>query len=191
MVQEDKATHRWTLTQGAFDRLLARFDSDRESAGRAYQQLRDHLVNFFQAQAPLDAEQWADTVLDRVARRNEETEIANVSAFAWGVARLVRGEVFRANRRHVELDKHVEPHHVPKTDDEIDLARRSERLRRVVRRLPDSEVKLLMCWYSSCAKAAQRQQLAASLGVTVTSLRVRAHRARIRVRRMAVVAQVS
>jgi hypothetical protein len=185
MFKPETATQRWTLTQGAFDRFLARLDSDRESAGHAYEQLRDHLTKFFQLQAPLEAEQWADTVLDRVARRNEEMEIANITAFAWGVARLVRTEVFRATRKHVELENHAELHHMPKTEDEIDLAQRSERLGRVVRRLPASDVKLLLCWYSSCEKASQRQQLALSLGVSVTSLRVRAHRARVRVRRMA------
>jgi hypothetical protein len=185
MLKQETATQRWTLTQGAFDRFLARLDPDRESAGRAYEQLRDHMVKFFQSQTSLDAEQWADTVLDRVARRNEEMEIANITAFAWGVARLVRTEVFRATRKHVELENHAEPKHVPKTEEEIDLAQRSERLGRVVRRLPASDVKLLMSWYSSCEKASQRQQLALSLGVSVTSLRVRAHRARVRVRRMA------
>jgi DNA-directed RNA polymerase specialized sigma24 family protein len=185
MFTEETATQRWTLTQGAFDHLLARLDSDRENAGRAYEKLRDYLIKFFMPQAPLDAEQWADTVLDRVARRNEEMEISNITAFAWGVARLVRTEVFRATRKHVELENQPEPHQMPKTEDEIDLAQRSERLGRVVNKLPTSDVKLLMCWYSSCEKAAQRQQLAVSLGVSVTSLRVRAHRARVRVRRMA------
>jgi len=184
MFKQETATQRWSLTQGAFDRLLARLDPDRESAGRAYEQLRDYLIKFFQ-QAPLDAEHWADTVLDRVARRNEEMEIANITAFAWGVAGLVRTEVFRATRKHVALDNHAELQHLPKTEEEIDLAQRSERLGRVVRRLPASGVKLLQCWYSSCDKASQRRQLALSLGVSVTSLRVRAHRARVRVRRMA------
>lgn len=185
MFREEKAPRRWTLTQTAFDHLLARFDADRERAGFAYEQLRDYLVKFFQSQTPLDAEQWADTVLDRVARKNEEMEIANVTAYAWAVARLVRTEAFRANRRHVELENHAEPQQVPRTDEEIDRARRSEKLSRVVRLLPAAEVKLLLCWYSSCAKAAQRRQLAMSLGVSVTSLRVRAHRARVRVRRLA------
>ena len=185
MFQDDKTIHRWTLTQGAFDRLLAKLDPDRESAGRAYEQLREYLIRFFQAQTPLEAEQWADTVLDRVARRNEEMEIANVTAFVWGVARLVRTEIFRASRRHVALDKQPELQHLPKTEDDIDLAQRSEKLHRVVHRLPAAEVKLLLSWYTSCTKSAQRQQLASSLGLTVTSLRVRAHRARVRVRRMA------
>ena len=185
MLKQETATQRWTLTQGAFDRLLARLDPDRENAGRAYEQLRDYLIKFFQMHTPLDAEQWADTVLDRVARRNEEMEIANITAFTWGVARLVRTEVFRATRKHVALENHAELQHVPKTEDEIDLAQRSKKLGGIVRRLPASDVKLLLCWYSSCEKASQRQQLALSLGVSVTSLRVRAHRARVRVRTMA------
>lgn len=185
MFKQESAIERWTLTQGAFDRFLARLGTDRDSAGRAYEKLRDRLIKFFQPQASLDAEQWADTVLDRVARRNEEMEIANITAFAWGVARMVRTEVARAARKHVELENQAELHHTPKTEEEIDLAQRSERIDRVVRRLPDSDVKLLLGWYSSCAKATQRQQLALSLGVSVTSLRVRAHRARVRVRSMA------
>lgn len=185
MDRQDTAAERWTLTQGAFDRFLSKLDPDRETAGRAYEQLRDHLIRFFQPQSPLDAEQWADTVLDRVARRNEEVEIANITAFAWGVARLVRTEASRTTRRHVALENHAELGHMPKTDEEIDLAQRSKKLDRVVRRLPASDVKLLLGWYTTCAKAAQRQKLALSLGVSVTSLRVRAHRARLRVRRMA------
>src|SRR5438105_15584483 len=98
----------WTLTQEAFDRLLARLGPDRESAGRAYEQLRDRLIRFFRSRSPLETERWADTVLDRVARKNEETEIASINTFVWGVAKMVRAEMFRAKRKYVTMEKPFE-----------------------------------------------------------------------------------
>ena len=180
-------THQgpWTLTQGAFDQLLARLGPDRESAGTAYEELRGHLIRFFRAHAPFETEQWADIVLDRVARKNEACEIDNIHPFIWGVARMVRSEMFRASRRHVSMERPAELPEEPRTEEQLDWARKSKWLNRCVQRLPAGDGELLLAWYSNCEEAAQRQQLAVSLGISVVSLRVRAYRARLRLRRMA------
>ncbi len=193
MVQEMTATHhetearqRWTLTQGAFDRLLTRLNPDRDRAGKDYENLRNSLIRFFQPHAPLDADRWSDIVLDRVARKNEEIEIANLSAFVWAVARVVRSEMFRAKREYVTLDEHTDLQQSATTEEQIEFTQRSEHLGRCVRMLPAGESDLLLRWYTCCEKANQRQKLAVSLGVSVASLRVRAHRARARLRQMVI-----
>ncbi|HLJ49791.1 MAG TPA: hypothetical protein VKU01_27445 [Bryobacteraceae bacterium] len=181
---EAEARQRWTLTQGAFDRFLTRLNPDRERAGKDYENLRNSLIRFFQPHAPLDADRWADTVLDRVARKNEEIDIANLGAFVWAVARVVRSEMFRSKREYVALDEQTDLQHENRTEEQLEFSQRSERIGRCVRQLPAGESDLLLRWYTCCEKASQRQKLAVSLGVSVASLRVRAHRARARLRQM-------
>ena len=64
--------NRWTLTQGAFDLLLAQLDTDRQQAGTKYEALRRKLVKFFQWRGCSLPEDLADDTINRVARRVEE-----------------------------------------------------------------------------------------------------------------------
>ena len=81
---------QWSLTQKALDAFLARLDSDRNKAGLAYEQIRRKLVTFFRVNGSWDeAEQLADTTLDRVIRRSEEVKVRELPGFIRGVARRV------------------------------------------------------------------------------------------------------
>src|SRR5262245_53520218 len=81
---------RWKLTRGAFTGLLAHLDADPAAAGEKYEHLRRALLKFFSWHQMPEAESAVDETLDRVARRLEEGHaIADVPAFAYGVARRV------------------------------------------------------------------------------------------------------
>src|SRR5579864_9164930 len=75
----------------SFDCLLRHLDSDRDCAGRRYEEIRQKLIRFFAWNDCGMQEDLADEVLDRVALRLESEAVRDLMAFAWGVARnLVR-----------------------------------------------------------------------------------------------------
>lgn len=80
--------------------LLAKLDQDPGKAGRAYEDLRRRLILFFRIRRPQEAEDLADTVLDRVARRLAEgINIEKIEFYSVGVARFVLRERFAAAGR--------------------------------------------------------------------------------------------
>jgi len=62
----------WSLTQEAFDKLLARLADDRERAGEKYQELRGNLIRFFEFHGSAFPEDNADVAINRVARKIDE-----------------------------------------------------------------------------------------------------------------------
>jgi DNA-directed RNA polymerase specialized sigma24 family protein len=76
-----------------FLRLLARLSPDRERAWQKYASLRQKLVTFFEPH--LEAEELAENVLDRIAKKEDSYEITNVAEFAFGVARNLKKETYR------------------------------------------------------------------------------------------------
>ncbi|MDQ3818723.1 MAG: hypothetical protein M3362_13735 [Acidobacteriota bacterium] len=86
----------WVLTQAAFDRLLARLGTEREEAGRRYEELRLRVVKFFEWKNAPAPEEHADEVINRVARKIEEgEEVRNVFGYALEVARFLMLEIWR------------------------------------------------------------------------------------------------
>ncbi len=108
-------------------RLLSRLGSSDETAGDAYEALRRLLCRFFEVRGATDADGLTDQVLDRVSRRvRDGVEIADVHAYARGVARLV---LLESRRR---------PAAEPLPDDPPDRLGRPDRGRRRGRALPRS-----------------------------------------------------
>ena len=85
-------------------RLLMRLDSDPAKAWEQYRSLRCRLVKFFEWNQCTFPEELADEVLDRVARKPAEEEIRDVSEFVIGVARNVRLEGHKKNRRESHIE---------------------------------------------------------------------------------------
>src|SRR5271154_647155 len=74
-------------------RLLAKLNPDPERAGMTYEELRRRLILFFRLKRPHEAEDLADQVLDRVARRlSEGVEMERIEFYSLGVARFVLRE---------------------------------------------------------------------------------------------------
>src|SRR5512147_2505802 len=85
---------KWTLTQEAFDQLLAALGEDRERAGETYLEIRSNLVRFFEWRGCPLPEDHADETFNRVAKRIlEGEEILNPMSYCLGVARMLLLEI--------------------------------------------------------------------------------------------------
>src|SRR5262249_43820043 len=87
---------KWTLTQDAFDRLLATLGEDRERAGEVYVEIRANLVRVFEWRGCPFPEDHADETFNRVAKRAAgEEQILNPMSYCLGVARMLLLEINR------------------------------------------------------------------------------------------------
>lgn len=167
------------LTQQAFDKLLACFDSDRERAGEKYENLRRKLLKFFEwracAVAALDL---ADETINRVARRIDGGEtVHNLPNYAYGVARMVYLERMKALKREEAAPQRI----TTETDPEDGHAKeRLECFETCLKKMSDESRELIVAYYQEQrrAKIELRRELAARLGIPLNALRIRTHRIR-------------
>ena len=166
----------WALTQEAFDGLLAWLDADPHAAARRYEQIRRSLIRFFEVRRCVTPDDHTDQVIDRVARRLAEGADIYASDpyfYFQGVALRVFQEYLRSDRGPVDMP-------LPLPEDAARTRRRLECMERCLESLP-SETRAMMLEYCTVDKASKRRQreaLAARLGMTVNSLRIRVHRVR-------------
>src|SRR5688572_1887871 len=84
---------KWQLTETAFDKLLAALAEDRAAAGEKYLLLKKNLVRFFETRGFTSADDAADEVFNRLARKLETEELENVNTYALGIARMLAFEL--------------------------------------------------------------------------------------------------
>lgn len=165
------------LGVGGFTRLLERLHPDAEAAGEEYERLRARLVKFFDWRGVAQADECADEVLDRLARKLEHTTIQDVQKYVYGIARLVALERSRAPRFTSLDDALPETLASPAPPEGTDL---QDCFDRCLAELPEDGRLLLLQYYEGerQAKIANRRRLASSLGISENALRLRAHRMR-------------
>jgi DNA-directed RNA polymerase specialized sigma24 family protein len=181
------ARKRGEIGKEDLKRLLARLDPDPERAWQAYGELRLALSTYFQHNHCLDPETLADETLDRIARKPDVSEIANIAEFAFGVARNVRREAVRRTAQRTDLadlvlreGKSKEPSPEDTIVSKIEMTRRLAFLRRCLAKLTAEERQLFLQYHPDECEALDehRQRLADAMGVTWTSLRMRVSRIR-------------
>ena len=163
---------KWSPTQEAFDCLLAWLDPDRELAGRKYEEVRVKLTRLFARRGCSIAEELADEVIDRVARKCSEiahTYVGDPVLYFCGVAHNVFLE--HVKKRHDPL-----PLPPPEPSDEKE--RYSNCLDACIEQLDHATRDLILEYYRDerRAKIDHRKELAERLGITLNTLRMRAHR---------------
>ena len=177
-IQTVTATRKWTLTQEAFDQLLASFAPDREAAGKKYLEVRDNLVRLFVWRGCPFPEDHADETFNRVARKiSEGEEIRNTAAYVIGVARLLVLEIIKADSKKREaLDEWQRSDRSEDTQSEL----RIECLQQCLRGLSPDNRELIVQYYQGDKreKIENRRQLSERLGLAINSLRMRALRLR-------------
>ena len=177
-IQTVTATRKWTLTQEAFDQLLASFAPDREAAGKKYLEVRDNLVRLFVWRGCPFPEDHADETFNRVARKiSEGEEIRNTAAYVIGVARLLVLEIINADSKKREaLDEWQRSDRSEDTQSEL----RIECLQQCLRGLSSDNRELIVQYYQGDKreKIENRRQLSERLGLAINSLRMRALRVR-------------
>ncbi len=166
---------------GRFDALLRRLGADGSDA-IAYESLRRRLIQFFRLHDPAEADDLADTALDRLARRiHEGTEVVSVPSYALGIARMVLHETrARAARQHLaEADPTLVPE--PENADEAASADTVlAALRSCLEAAGDAARHLILSYYGAdgAGRIATRRRLAAECGISLNALRNRALRLR-------------
>src|SRR5262249_61320448 len=94
------------LSAASFESLLGHLGPDRESAGRAYIELRRALFMFFAARGAASPDEMTDETINRVARRlSEGKQITNESPakYFYGVARHVCRENLAWAKSDIQL----------------------------------------------------------------------------------------
>lgn len=171
-------TRKWTLTQEAFDQLLASFAPDREVAAKKYLEVRENLIRLFVWRGCPFPEDHADETFNRVARKiSEGEEIRNAPAYVIGVARLLVLEIIKAHSRQREALEEFQKSDVSE-DTQSEL--RLECLQHCLRKLPPENRELILQYYQGDkrAKIENRRQLSDRLGLPINTLRMRALRLR-------------
>jgi len=171
----------WVLTQAAFDGFLATLDIDREKAGEKYEYIRLKLLKYFQWCGSDVPDIDADETINRVTRKiYEGQDIYNLTGYIYGVAKLVHAEsLMRRNRmRALDDGSLIE---LSSIGVKIEVANYHECLERCLGVLSDEDREVIIEYYryQKTEKIDGRKRLAARLGVSLNTLRVKMHRQRM------------
>ena len=169
---------KWSLTQEAFDKLLASLAPDRSMAGEIYQETRANLIRFFQWRACQFPEDHADETINRVAKRVSQGEqISNLTHYFYGVARLLLLEVQKSRARELHALENLP---AAATDSDNTSGKRLDCLRACLDRISPDQRDLIISYYQGekSSKIKNRQRLSKMLGVSLNTLRMRALRLR-------------
>jgi RNA polymerase sigma factor (sigma-70 family) len=185
---------RWELTQAAFDKLLAHLDADVERAAHQYEVMRNGIMRFFECRGVHTPADLTDETINRVARKILEgttIQADSVAAYFYGVARNVLREHQRSPEAAVfSVGEEILPHHLVHDPDEIARRQASQSaqerqfdcLQKCVEQLPPETRRLIFAYYEGeeAVKIANRKQLSELFAISVSGLRLRAHRIRRR-----------
>ena len=182
--RNEKAVHttgpQWSLTQTAFDSLLACLDSNRDIAADRYLRMRCNLVRLFEWRGCCTPDDYADETINRCARKIEQgEEIRNVETYSIGVARMLLREMCRDRSRQARsLDETPEPCAWPEMRN--DLEHRVEALRLSLDELSHDDRFLILNYYEGdkSDKIKTRKMLSELFGIGPSTLRMRAMRIR-------------
>ena len=169
----------WVLTQAAFDGLLAMLDGDRDKAGEKYEYIRLKLLKYFQWCGSDVPDIDADETINRVTRRIDEgQDVYNITGYIYGVAKLVHAESLKRRNRMRALDDDIE---LPAIAAEVRAANYQECMERCLGCLSDEDREVISEYYrhTKSAKIDCRKRLAARLGISLNTLRVKMHRQRM------------
>src|SRR5215472_13818765 len=111
----ESAHQKWSVTQEAFDQLLASLSPDRDKAADRYLEIRRNLVRLFEWRGCATPDDYADEAINRCARKIAEgDQIRDVATFCVGVARMLLLEMNRdQSHRARSLEDAPEPQTAP------------------------------------------------------------------------------
>jgi DNA-directed RNA polymerase specialized sigma24 family protein len=171
---------KWSLTQTAFDGLLACLDSNRDIAADRFLQMRRDLVRLFEWRGCYTPDDYADETINRCARKIEQgEEIRDVAMYSMGVARMLLREMCRDRSQHARpLHETPEPSAWPEM--RSDLEPRVEALRLSLEQLSHDDRFLILNYYKGdkSDKIKTRKMLSELFGIGASTLRMRAMRIR-------------
>lgn len=182
--QAESKSGEWDLTQAAFARLLNWLDEGNDSGGQRYLEMRRRLHAWFDRKGCPNSEALADETLNRVARRLGQTGlITGVTPAQY--CYITANYVWRESLRQPQFAALDEAELTESAAVQPDAAAREARfncLETCVARLTEAERELILRYFTGeeRSKIAQRQTLAADLGLTANALSLRVFRLRNR-----------
>jgi RNA polymerase sigma factor (sigma-70 family) len=186
MPESPAPRRKWALTQAAFDKLLASFGEDRESAAERYLEICRNLVRFFEWRGCPFPEDHADETINRVAKRlGEGEEIRNPSSYCMGAARMLLLEINKERAREQQALGEMGSSPQVTAPDDSGFEEHLECLRECLQNLPAESRELIIEYYQGDkgAKIENRKRMVERYGVPVNTLRMRALRIRERLQR--------
>ena len=171
----------WVLTQAAFDGFLAKLDLDRDKAGEKYEYIRLKLLKYFQWCGSDVPDIDADETINRVTRRiYEGQEVYNLTGYIYGVAKLVHTESVKRRNRTRAFDE-VSVIDLSSIRVEAKVTNYQECLEHCLGCLSDEDREVITEYYrhKKTEKIDCRKRLAARLGISLNTLRVKMHRQRL------------
>ena len=174
------ARNKWSLTQEAFDGLLAGLDTDRDTAAQKYLEMRRNLVRLFEWRGCSTPDEYADETINRCARKMGDGEvIRDIATYSIGVARMLLREIARdRGRKPVPLEQAPELRSVPDQREHVEA--RIECLRSCLTHLSNDNRNLILRYYhgDKGEKIKNRKMLTELFGIPSNILRMRALRVR-------------
>ena len=174
---------KWSLTQEAFDGLLATLGPDRDTAADRYLDIRRNLVRLFEWRGCSMPDEYADETINRCAKKiGEGEEIRDLAQYSIGVARMLILEMGRERARNaLSLDEVPEPRSLP-TEPQEGNEVRVECLRTCLGQLSPENRDLILRYYrgEKGEKIKNRKGLTQLFGIPSNVLRMRALRVRER-----------
>jgi RNA polymerase sigma factor (sigma-70 family) len=171
------------ITQDNFDKLLAWLDADCDRAGNRYEEIRQSLIKIFTWRGCNEAEDMADEVINRVAKKVPELAAiykGDPALYFYGIAKNVLLEYRLQEKRYVQLTeaKEQELAYVPGEGTDIELLH--ECLTQCLQKLSPQNRETVTTYYqrNKQAKIDNRKEIAQQMGVAINNLRVRMHRIR-------------
>ena len=171
----------WELTSEALNKLLARLDADPETAIEKYELLQFKLIRFFEGRDCRDPQYLTDETITRVCRRLVEGEdIADITRYAYGVAKLVYLEYLKALKDEQKMLNNLPPPPEPEPEPDFKWELKTDCFRYCLNKLPDDDRDLIVRYYpeDSSKNKEERKKLAEERGVQPNALRLRVHRIR-------------
>lgn len=172
----------WILTQEAFDRLLSCLDVNRERAGEKYELLRLKLIKYFEWQNSAAPEELADETINRVARKiSEGEEVQNLNSYFFGTARHLASEKRKKQERAQAAFEQFPDYLQSLQSNNFATQQQLECCEACLANLTAEKRKLIIAYYASehSSKIDAHKRLADELGISLNSLRIRAHRIKL------------
>ncbi len=188
-MQKADSKKTWSITSGAFQRLLEWLDEGKNSNGQIYLEMRTRLVTYFDRKNCLLPDELADETLNRVARRIQEEgkiECESSAKYCYITARFVFMESLRGKDQssvslnHILEEKGRQIAAVEPNDETEIREKRLNCLEQCVEKLEASNREIIIRYYfgEERIKIENRRALAESLQITVNALSIRACRIR-------------
>lgn len=171
---------RWELTQETFESLIRSLHVEEEAAVERYQHLHGRLVLYFMRHRSYHPEDLADQVINRLASKLAEgLAIANIEAYALGIARLVVREEQARNiqkeRCYQELESNESVTQHTLDEAEISYQTREALMENQFAELPVAQRVMLARYHEGrgSRRIRERQKLAQDMGLSIGTLRKR------------------